>query len=376
MRIVTHNGKIHSDEVSAVALLSSYFSNKGIEVSVLRTRNSDKFLETDCLVDVGGEYDNTRYRYDHHQSDFNEIWPGFNIPLSSAGLIWKHYGKEIVEMYLSNNAEQYDHGFNYSETTIEELVNMIYEKLIYDIDANDNGISLLQNNLNISDIVSAVNGNVNDDEIQNINFNRAVSLVGNIFDIKFREIINSYFNFQKDLETVSSLDLSKEYLILTNNIPTIFKCLAQLDPQNIVKFCIFLTNENEYTIKARRTNGQKYSPICPILSEEILQYDIPSEEIIFVHKASFIAKTSTLSAAEKIVQLSLEFLRNENIESEEIEEINIVENIIENSVENIENIEYLKKIDLSLVKDKRLVVGLALGGGIATLSYLYFRKND
>lgn len=378
MRIVTHNGKIHSDEVSAVSLLSSYFNNQDVEVSVLRTRDSSKFLETDYLVDVGGEYDHCKHKYDHHQPGFNQTWENSNILLSAAGLIWRHYGKEIVEMYLSNNPEQYDQSFNYSETTIQELVNMIYDKLICTIDANDNGISLIQtDNLNISEIVSAVNcKNVNDDVTQNINFHRAVSLVGNIFDIKFREIINGYFNFQKDLEIVSQLDLSKEYLILENNIPTISKCLEKLDPENRVKFCIFYdANKNEYTIKARRNKGQKYSPVCPILSEEYLRSNLTNpEEIIFIHKASFIAKTSTLFTAEEIVQLSLiSSISQVSLPSLEICQGDIFQ---VNEEYKVENKEENKEEKVKLIKDKRLLSGsVALGGSIAALSYFYF-KND
>jgi len=363
MRIVTHNGKIHSDEVSAIALLSSYFNNKGVEVSVLRTRNSDIFLDNDYLVDVGGEYNHSKHKYDHHQPDFNEFWRDSEIPLSSAGLIWRHYGKEIVEMYLTNNSEQYDEGLNYSETTIEELVNLIYQKLIIVIDANDNGISLPEQNLNISDIVSAVNSkNVNDDTIQNTNFHRAVSLIGNIFDIKFREIISGYFDFQKDLEIVSSFNIfEKEYLILEKNIPTIFKCLEKLDTDNHIKFCIFYDeNKNEYTIKARRLRGEKYLPICPIYISNIM---IP-EDVIFVHKELFIAKTKTLFTAEEIVQRSLEYNKIPNLEiGEEIEEIK--------EIKEVQNV--IKKVKIN---KNILLGGVAAIGGMAALSYLYLKKND
>lgn len=381
MRIVTHNGKIHSDEVSAIALLSSYFSNKNIEVSVLRSRNSEKFLESDYLVDVGGEYDHSRNKYDHHQSNFTETWEGFQTPLSSAGLIWRHYGKDIVEMYLSNlsnNFEQYDQGFNYSETTIKELVNMIYEKLIYDIDANDNGISTTpeQTSLNISEIVSSINGIVTDEVSQNTNFNRAVSLVGNIFDIKFREIINSYFNFQKDLETVSTLDLSKEYLILDTNIPTVFKCLEKLDPENVVKFCIFSDiNKLEYTVKARRTKGEKYSPICPILPEEFLKSNVTNpEQIIFIHRASFIAKTTSLSAAEEIVQWSLEFSKIPSLEIlNEDTEADLLGESKKHEMEGEKG-----KVYFNMINNNRLIGCLAVTSilSLGVLTYFKISRTD
>lgn len=51
----------------------------------------------DVLIDVGGEYDPEQLRYDHHQRGFSEVFGhGFSTKLSSAGLVYKHHGKEIV----------------------------------------------------------------------------------------------------------------------------------------------------------------------------------------------------------------------------------------------------------------------------------------
>lgn len=42
------------------------------------------------MLDVGGVYDSSQDRYDHHQKGFDEVFGhGFNSKLSSAGLIYK-----------------------------------------------------------------------------------------------------------------------------------------------------------------------------------------------------------------------------------------------------------------------------------------------
>ena len=48
-------------------------------------------LETlDAVLDVGGVYDPSKDRYDHHQKGFEEVFGhGFTTKLSSAGLIYK-----------------------------------------------------------------------------------------------------------------------------------------------------------------------------------------------------------------------------------------------------------------------------------------------
>jgi uncharacterized UPF0160 family protein len=44
----------------------------------------------EAVLDVGGVYDPSRHRYDHHQKGFNEVFGhGFNTKLSSAGLVYK-----------------------------------------------------------------------------------------------------------------------------------------------------------------------------------------------------------------------------------------------------------------------------------------------
>lgn len=50
-----------------------------------------KVLETlDAVLDVGGVYDPSRDRYDHHQKGFEEVFGyGFTTKLSSAGLVYK-----------------------------------------------------------------------------------------------------------------------------------------------------------------------------------------------------------------------------------------------------------------------------------------------
>ena len=308
--IQTHNGKIHSDETVAISLLTNYFSRKNIDVSVFRSRASECFPTSDILVDVGCIYDAKTFRFDHHQPSFNERW---NVdsptPLSSTGLIWRHFGKQIVEMFLSANSEDFDFSENYTEDTIGEIVDIIYNKIFLEIDANDNAIVLNNfDKLNIPEMINSINDvDTMNDEVQDENFQKAISLVGIILDIKFKEIIKGYFNFANDLEIVKKFDfdLGKPYVLVNSKIPTIFKCLNEIEPDMKIKFLIFFLN-NEFTIKTRNKDNKKFSPICPILSENILREKLQHpEDIIFVHKGKFLAKSKTLETAIEIVELSV-----------------------------------------------------------------------
>jgi len=130
-RIGTHSGTFHCDEVMACYLLRVTKEYQHSEI--VRTRNPEVLNKLDCLVDVGGVYDPPTHRFDHHQSSFEEFFGGeFNyIKLSSAGLIWKHFGIEV----LRNTTSVKD------PLELETLHKGLYSYLFQAIDAKDNGIS-------------------------------------------------------------------------------------------------------------------------------------------------------------------------------------------------------------------------------------------
>jgi uncharacterized UPF0160 family protein len=63
----------------------------------------------DAVLDVGGIYDPATDRYDHHQRGFEQAFGhGFVTKLSSAGLVYKHYGEEIIAKELGLDKEHAD----------------------------------------------------------------------------------------------------------------------------------------------------------------------------------------------------------------------------------------------------------------------------
>ena len=57
MKIITHSGNFHTDEVFACAVLS--LLNDG-NIEVIRSRDSEVWATGDYVVDVGGEYNSER----------------------------------------------------------------------------------------------------------------------------------------------------------------------------------------------------------------------------------------------------------------------------------------------------------------------------
>jgi uncharacterized UPF0160 family protein len=130
LAIGTHNGHFHADEALAVymlRLLPTYASS-----SLIRTRDPALLATCHTVVDVGGEYDASRNLYDHHQRTFSTTFPGRSTKLSSAGLVYMHFGRAIIAQKLGVSEDA-------DEVTI--LWNKIYEDFIEALDAHDNGIS-------------------------------------------------------------------------------------------------------------------------------------------------------------------------------------------------------------------------------------------
>lgn len=99
LKIATHNGIFHADEVTAVALLKLFTDH---EISIHRVKHETKdFSQYDMVIDVGRKFDGVKY-FDHHQ---------YKGGKSSAGLIWEYLNlknnypniSKLIEMVDAND---------------------------------------------------------------------------------------------------------------------------------------------------------------------------------------------------------------------------------------------------------------------------------
>jgi uncharacterized UPF0160 family protein len=86
-RAGTHSGSFHADDVLALALLREFLDPRTV---VVRTRDPAVLAECDIVLDVGGEFDPARRRFDHHQHDYRG-------DRSSAGMVldWLRAGGHV-----------------------------------------------------------------------------------------------------------------------------------------------------------------------------------------------------------------------------------------------------------------------------------------
>jgi uncharacterized UPF0160 family protein len=130
VKIGTHNGHFHADEALAVHMLRQLPTYAS--ASLVRTRDPALLATCHTVVDVGGEYDADRNRYDHHQRTFATTFPGRPTKLSSAGLVYLHFGRALVAQRLGKDEDSEDVGVVWRK---------LYESFIEALDAHDNGIS-------------------------------------------------------------------------------------------------------------------------------------------------------------------------------------------------------------------------------------------
>jgi len=118
VKIITHSGGFHCDDVFAVATIALALDKNKQEYEIIRTREPEIISTGDYVVDVGGQYDPAKNRFDHHQEGGAGARDN-GVPYAAFGLVWKTFGKD-----LSGN---------------EETFSRIDRKLATPIDAVDNG---------------------------------------------------------------------------------------------------------------------------------------------------------------------------------------------------------------------------------------------
>ena len=135
----THSGSFHMDEVLGCVMLTKY-TQEFKNAKIVRSRDEQLLNTFDIVIDVGRVYDPERYRFDHHQKEFTGTFnENYNIKLSSAGLVYKHFGQEIVRNLAEQLLAQYEENLILDEENIALVYQRLYDNFILYVDAIDNG---------------------------------------------------------------------------------------------------------------------------------------------------------------------------------------------------------------------------------------------
>lgn len=305
--IITHNGKFHTDEVMAAVMITAISADPQ-NVDIIRTRDTSliesKVEENNAyVIDVGGVYKPEERRFDHHQESFNDTYSDKSkIPLSSCGLIYKHYAKELWHKMCGIGEEK----------ITQESIDSFYFKFVLPIDANDNGISDIPkdykreyNPLTLCGLISKMNyKNVKDHETQLKSFTEAMR-VCRYFLLHFMNSV-----YEDNLEQLKIFPICQKYYYKTEGeIMTmeedvnISKCLDILDPERRIKFMVLPDEKTTNWKIFTRSIGNFEIEAKIIPSEEAKR--IEPNNVVFMHKNQFIAITRNMDSAMHIAQVSL-----------------------------------------------------------------------
>jgi uncharacterized UPF0160 family protein len=289
MRIVTHSGPFHSDDVFAVAAL---FLRFGKDIQVIRTRDEGVIATADIVVDVGAEYDENKLRFDHHQGPpLREN----NVPYASFGLVWKKFGEELAGSV--------------------ELARMIDYKLVQPIDAADNSIET---------VIPAVAGVIPyliQDAIKSL---RPTWKEGDDFDATFMKAVDfaiiilerEIMRAQAKIEAIESVSRAydasadKRIVVLTQHYP--YDLFTANHPD--VLFVVFPSNAEGSTWNAKTVgiseNSYESRKDFPESwagkrdGELVAVTGVP--DAIFCHRGRFLAVATSREGALRLAELAVE----------------------------------------------------------------------
>src|SRR3954452_22130095 len=168
MRVATHPGNFHADDVFAVAVLELAAG----EVEVVRTRDPEAIAAGDARVDVGGRDDPATGDFDHHQKGGAGARPN-GLRYASFGLVWREHGAALAGG--------------------EDVAAAIDERLVQGVDANDTGQEIVETlvdgvrPMSVSGVIAALNPAWDEDldaAEEDARFLEAVTLARRILELE------------------------------------------------------------------------------------------------------------------------------------------------------------------------------------------------
>lgn len=265
LKIITHNGTFHSDEIFAIALLLKFELKESQHVQIVRSRD-EVFLTQYIdyadvfIVDIGGSFQPELCNFDHHQDD--------NYFADKASV-------RLIHDYLLN-----------TNKLTPELGKHLWENLIMLINRWDLGQE--QNYVNyfhrpLPSLISSYNRSTEDLSRENIQFKKALQFA---LEIVENESF-SYFQYQDAKRTFNKHRNINSHTILFEDFNP--KHSSFLKQHRNIRYYIYPYRGN-WAVAA--VNSKKHPiPECP-----------HHEGLVFSHKNHFLTVFSTKEFAIRFME--------------------------------------------------------------------------
>ena len=319
-KIGTHDGSFHCDEALGCHLLR--LTKAYADATIVRTRDQDLLSECDIVIDVGATYEPEKFRFDHHQKGFEEVFGhGHTTKLSSAGLVYKHFGREIVANVLKKDA---------ADPIVEKIYLKVYKSFVECVDGVDNGVQIFESdkpalyvdNTGLSARVGKFNANWNEpftDETQMAGFEKAMALAGGEFEDAVRyygEVWHPARAHVIDaLDAASATHASGEILKLETFCPWkehLFELEEERGMTTLPKYVLYDDGKGSWRVQAIPETPSSFNSRRGLpkawrgVRDDALSELSGIDGCIFVHAAGFIGGNKTYDGALAMASKALE----------------------------------------------------------------------
>ena len=286
MKIVTHNGRFHADELLAIAALLL----KHPEATVVRSRDENIIASADIVVDVGHLYNPAKLRFDHHQTAGADKRAN-GISYASFGLIWKEFGEG-----LSGGSQEAE---------------IVEGKLVMAVDAIDNGIDLSMpifkgiREYTIGDYLESFEEGAETLEAFDQGFTKALPLA---LDLLKREITSAKRTVSdwKEVQQIYEKAENKKIIILSGN-----KHWKHILIPTEAVFVVHSRADGLWGVRAVPKSAESYAIKKPLpaswagLGEKSLAEVSKVKDAVFCHRDLWLANARTKEGALKLAEIAL-----------------------------------------------------------------------
>ena len=327
--LATHSGHFHCDESLALAMLKALPENEARVV--VRTRDAPTLAKARVVVDVGATYE-PPFRLDHHQRGFNTtLDERHSMKLSSAGLVFKHYGRDIIRALVAGTKHT-----PLDDATVEKLHEKLYSSFVEHIDGIDNGVEAAEGKKNyaVTTTLSARVGHLNpawnedsSPEAENERFKEAMEMCALEFCGALQRLVDAWLPARRIVEdavrTAGEAHASGKVIKLARPCPWkdhLFDLEAETD--KVGHFVYVLYPEGDPATAAPGTNMNWRVQCVPVQGDEFasrkklpeklcglrdadLSKALGVDDAIFVHAGGFIGGAKSLSTATKLADVGL-----------------------------------------------------------------------
>ena len=294
IKLVTHNGSFHADDIFACATISLVLEKRGEEFEIIRARDEEIIKAGDYVFDVGNVYDAEKNHFDHHQKEGAGAREN-GIPYSSFGLVWKKFGIEICGS--------------------QKVVDIIDQKLVSPVDAGDNGIDLYKNKFEnvlpytINDVFSIFSKTALEDLDKDEQFSKAVVWAKEILKREIKKT-NDQIEITKIIQGFYKKSLDKKLVIIDKPKVSRYEIWDALQDFTEPLFVVCGDDESWAAVAMRKEinsfkNRKDFPTSWAGLRDEKLQKITGVHDALFCHRNLFQAVAKSKEGATKLAELAL-----------------------------------------------------------------------